>query len=85
LKLVVILWEDHSRSAKWIEAHDLENEVVPFVIRSVGWLVHETSKCYGLAATVLELGDEVCSLTTILKTDVLKKWVLRVSDAFPRE
>lgn len=77
-------WEDHDADSGWSDTADIIS-APPTIIRSIGWVVHETKKIVTIAGaySVAEMeakGEGWGSTQRILKNCILSRYDIEIHD-----
>lgn len=82
MKLQIIDWEDHDADSGWQDTSDIAS-APPTIIRSIGWVAHETKKAVTLggAYSIAEMeakGEGWGSTQRILKSCIVGRWDVEI-------
>ncbi len=79
-KLVLIEWLDHSAysTGMWRDQEEVAAELRPAIIKSVGWILHETDTFLTIMSTRDDTPNQVCKHELcILKPTIVKRHALK--------
>lgn len=71
-RLVCVRWADHTSKDDCFEFKDIDEELTPAIMLTVGWLVKEDSEAYYLAGTTCMTDGTIGDARCILKGTVKK-------------
>ena len=65
MKIVEVLWDDACSASGWREAAELKNNVALSPCRTVGYILHKTSKFLSIVQSMGETNGYAADATTI--------------------
>ena len=72
-KLMVVDWNDASSSSKWTDVASFKRDDIPYIVRTVGYKIHEDNDAIHLASNMCITHQDISCIMSIPKGMIKKK------------